>query len=80
MFNEDMDRGWTYEGYWYAVIGTASCKYVAEQNGITDVTSLEQWLTSAEKEAWSQGGSKKPMPESWASFHSKAVREISEFL
>jgi len=71
-----MSANWTFEGYWNVVLGTGRnpSDVVREFDlDITDRAGLDEWLGSAEAEAWAMGGNDHPVPVEWVEYHERAL-------
>jgi hypothetical protein len=72
---------WTYEGYWAVVLGAnrSADDVVAEfKLDVTDRGGLDQWLATAEVEAWRVGAKGGPVPSEWTGHHSEALNELEQ--
>lgn len=69
--------GWDYEGYWQTVLGAdrTPTRVVAEFSLVA--AGLDEWLGTAEAEAWSAGGGRAAdLPAEWTAHHARALREL----
>lgn len=74
-----MTTSWTYEGYWNAVLGANRTAEDVVREFKLDAsrrTEMEFWLDDAEAAAWAAGGNSGRVPEEWADFHDRALREL----
>jgi len=74
------NEGWTYEGYWNAVLGAnRSVRDVIREFDLDplDRRGLDEWLGHAEAEAWRVGGGRGRVPAEWDQFHERALYELS---
>ena len=72
---------WTYEGYWATVLGatrTAEMVVVDFDLSPADRRGLDEWLGTAEVEAWRVGGLGGELPAEWAGHHATALAELAE--
>mgnify|MGYP003437090669 FL=1 len=70
---------WTYEGYRSTVLGAhATPDSLASEFDLdlSDRRGLDEWLGTAESEAWAVGGQPGAIPDEWAGFHAKALDEL----
>ena len=71
-----MDKTWTYEGYWAAVLGgNRSAEDVVREFDLdpTNRHTLSEWLGEAEAEAWRVGGKK---PKETFDWHERALDQL----
>ncbi len=75
-----MATAWTYEGYWATVLGAHrdAATVVADfELTPSDRRGLDEWLGSAEVEAWRVGGEGE-LPDEWTDHHTRALAELAE--
>lgn len=70
---------WTFEGYWNTVLGTGTAAQVVREHELV-AAGLDEWLGTAEAEAWSAGGRGGPLPDEWSSFHARALTALQAAL
>ena len=70
-------KGWTYEGYWHAVLGQGTSVDVVREHEL-GAEGLDEWLGLAEVEAARIGGVGSVLPEEWAEYHKRALAALTE--
>lgn len=71
---------WTYEGYFSTVLGAHANRDSLAADfslDLSDRRGLDEWLGTAESEAWAVGGQPGAMPEEWSAFHAKALNYLA---
>ena len=69
---------WTEEGYWATVLGQKTPAQAVREYGLvpSDRSGVDEWLGTAEVEAWRVGGEGGEIPESWSGFHANALDRL----
>jgi hypothetical protein len=69
--------GWTYEGYWSAVLGAnRSAADVVREFALVPA-GLDEWLGTAEAEAAAMGNLH-GVPDAWGGFHGRAIDALAK--
>lgn len=68
---------WTFEGYWNVVLGASrSAEDVVQDFKLEGDDGLDEWLGTAEADAWAMGGEQGDLPEEWGGYHARALDEL----
>lgn len=79
-----MAAKWTYDGYWLTVLGDRGAREVVAEFDLVDLPNdgnglgLDEWLDTAEIEAWRVGGESGRVPQEWAAYHPMALAELRQ--
>lgn len=73
-----MTTVWDFEGYWNAVLGSGNATNVVREHELVGADGLDEWLGTAEAEAWAMGGGDAlEIPEEWTGFHARALSDLT---